>query len=205
MRSYPTTGVTKTLTRVITITTAVFISFHCNATVIVTPFIGYSLGGGAETADGTNYDISPSANLALAIEFPFRNGRMGAFYSRQDSSLDNLNLDTTIQYLQFQSSAEYQIGESTQTYIGAGLGASHTSGQWTKSHTGFAASIFGGVEYYLTKNLAINGQLRWQGTVVSNDSVSICNLPTEDQSCFIAFNTNWMNQVQTNLGLSVKF
>ncbi len=130
---------------------------------------------------------------------------MGAFYSRQDSSLDTLNLDTTIQYLQFQSSAEYQVGENTQAYIGAGLGASHTSGQWTKSHTGFAASIFGGVEYYLTKNLAINGQLRWQGTVVSNDSVSICNLPTDDQSCLIAFKTSWMNQMQTNLGLSVKF
>ncbi|WP_239670622.1 outer membrane protein [Vibrio variabilis] len=185
--------------------TAAIFSINSNASVMVTPFIGYSLGGAAETADGTSYDISPSANLALAVEFPFRNGRMGAFYSRQDSSLDTLNLDTTIQYLQFQSSAEYQVGENTQAYIGAGLGASHTSGQWTKSHTGFAASIFGGVEYYLTKNLAINGQLRWQGTVVSNDSVSICNLPTDDQSCFIAFKTSWMNQVQTNLGLNVKF
>lgn len=184
---------------------AVLCSMNSYANVMVTPFIGYSLGGAAETADGTSYDISPSANVALAIEFPFRNGRMGAFYSRQDSSLDSLNLDTTIQYLQFQSSAEYEIGESTQAYIGAGLGASHTSGQWTKSHTGFAASIFGGVEYYLTKNLALNGQLRWQGTVVSNDSVSICNLPTDDQSCFIAFKTSWMNQVQTNLGLSVRF
>jgi opacity protein-like surface antigen len=200
MRSYSAALVTKAM-----VFTAVLYSFTGNASVIVTPFIGYSLGGKAETAEGTSYDISPSANLALAVEFPFRNGRMGAFYSRQDSSLDTLNLDTTIQYLQFQSSAEYQIGENTQAYIGAGLGASHTSGQWTKSHTGFAASIFGGVEYYLTKNLAINGQLRWQGTVVSNESASICNLPTDDQSCFIAFKTNWMNQVQTNLGLSVRF
>lgn len=200
MRSYPAVLATQAMIFAI----ALF-SVNSNASVIITPFIGYSMGGAAETADGSSYDISPSANLALAVEFPFRNGRMGAFYSRQDSSLDTLNLDTTIQYLQFQSSAEYQMSESTQGYIGAGLGASHTSGQWTKSHTGFAASIYGGVEYHLTKNLAINGQLRWQGTVVSSDSVSICNLPTDDQSCFIAFKTNWMNQVQTNLGLSVKF
>lgn len=200
MHSYRVALTTKTM-----MFTAAILSMNSNASVMVTPFIGYSLGGAAETADGTSYDISPSANLALAVEFPFRNGRMGAFYSRQDSSLDRLNLDTTIQYLQFQSSAEYHVGENTQAYIGAGLGASHTSGQWTKSHTGFAASIFGGVEYYLTKNLTINGQLRWQGTVVSNESVSICNLPTDDQSCFIAFKTRWMNQVQTNLGLSVRF
>ncbi|GMQ46997.1 outer membrane protein [Vibrio sp. 10N] len=187
------------------LTTAALFSTHTLADVTVTPFIGYSFGGAAESADGANYDISPSANLALAIEFPFRNGRMGAFYSRQDSSLDTLNLDTTIQYLQFQSSALYQANDRTQAYIGAGLGASHTSGQWTKSHTGFAASIFGGVEYYFTENLAFNGQLRWQGTVVSNESVSICNLPTDDQSCFIAFKTSWMNQLQTNLGLSMKF
>ncbi len=53
--------------------TAAIFSMNSNASVMVTPFIGYSLGGAAETADSTSYDISPSANLALAVEFPFRN------------------------------------------------------------------------------------------------------------------------------------
>ncbi|PTC06038.1 hypothetical protein C9980_04645 [Vibrio mediterranei] len=181
------------------------LSFSSCANVIVTPFIGYSMGGAAENGNGESYDISPSANAALAIEFPFRNGRMGVFYSQQDSSLDTLNLDSRIQYLQFQSSAEYRVNDQTSTYIGAGLGASHTSGEWTKSHTGFAASIFGGMEYHLTKNLALNGQIRWQGTAVSNETISICNLPTEDQSCLIGFKTKWMNQFQTNFGVSFRF
>ncbi|MGR5221160.1 outer membrane protein [Vibrio parahaemolyticus] len=187
------------------LTTAALASYPVFGNVIVTPFLGYSMGGAAQNGEGQTYDISPSANAAIAIEFPFRNGRMGAFYSRQDSSLDTLNLDTTIQYLQFQSSAEYQIAEMTSAYIGAGLGASHTSGQWTQSHTGFAASIFGGMEYHITQYLALNGQIRWQGTVVSNDTISICNFPTDDQTCVIGFKTKWMNQFQTNLGLSVRF
>ncbi|GAL25367.1 hypothetical protein JCM19239_6287 [Vibrio variabilis] len=173
--------------------------------VIVTPFIGYTFGGEAEDGEGKRYDISPSANAALAVEFPFRNGRMGVYYSRQDSSLDTLNLDSTIQYLQFQSSAEYILTDKTTGFVGAGLGASHTSGEWTKSHTGFAASIFGGMEYHLTKNFSFNGQVRWQGTVVSSDSVSICTLPTDDQSCFIGFKTKWMNQFQTQVGLTMRF
>ncbi|MGF1748777.1 outer membrane protein [Vibrio cionasavignyae] len=175
------------------------------ANVIVTPFIGYSIGGTAVDGDNKTYDISPSSNLALAVEFPLLNGRIGAFYSQQNSSLDTLNLDSKIQYLQLQSSAEYQVAEKTLAYIGAGLGASHISADWTKSQTGFAASIFGGIEYQLMPHLFLNGQARWQGTVVSNETVSVCNLPTNDQSCFIGFNTQWMNQFQTNIGVSVKF
>lgn len=185
-----------------------FAALYClsaQSNVIVTPFVGYTLGGAAKDGEGKSYDISPSANAALAVEFPFRNGRMGVYYSKQDSSLDTLNLDSSIQYLQFQSSAEYAWTDKTSGYIGAGLGASHTSGEWTNSHTGFAASIFGGMEYHITKNFALNGQIRWQGTVVSSDSISICNLPTDDQSCFIGFKTKWMNQFQTQVGLTMRF
>ncbi|MCL9774319.1 outer membrane protein [Vibrio methylphosphonaticus] len=177
----------------------------CSSNIIVTPFIGYSIGGTAADGENKTYDISPSSNLALAVEFPILNGRIGAFYSQQNSSLDTLNLDSQIQYLQLQSSAEYQVANKTVAYIGAGLGASHISADWTKSQTGFAASIFGGIEYQLVPHLFLNGQARWQGTVVSNESISVCNLPTNDQSCFIGFNTQWMNQFQTNIGVSIKF
>ncbi|MFA0085927.1 outer membrane protein [Vibrio sp. 10N.261.51.F12] len=175
------------------------------ASVILTPFIGTSVGGTAEDENNNKYDISASTHLALAIEFPVKNGRMGLFYSHQNSSLDTLNLETTIQYLQFQSSAEYLVANKTITYIGAGIGASHISAQWTRSQTGFAASIYGGVEYQLTQRLFINGQARWQGTVVDNETVSVCNLPTTEASCLIGFNTQWMNQFQTNIGISAKF
>ena len=91
------------------------------ANVIVTPFIGYSIGGTATDRDNKTYDISPSSSLALAVEFPLLNGRIGAFYSQQNSSLDTLDLDSKIQYLQLQSSAEYQVANKTLAYIGAGV------------------------------------------------------------------------------------
>lgn len=72
---------------------AMLVSFAVKASVIVTPFLGYTMGGVVKDGTGENYDISPSANLAVAIELPFENGRMGMFYSQQDSSLDVLELN----------------------------------------------------------------------------------------------------------------
>jgi opacity protein-like surface antigen len=188
----------------------VIASIVCNvgqahADFLITPYIGYTLGGEAKTGDEKSYDISPSANAAIALEFPFQNGRMGIFYARQDSSLDQLNLDSSIHYLHFQSSVVYPVTENTSSYLGIGIGASHIAADWTKSHTGFSTSLYGGLEYKITKQLFLTGQIRWLGTVVNSESVSICTLPTTEQSCLIGFQTQWMNQFQSNLGISVVF
>ncbi|MCJ2375439.1 porin family protein [Vibrio sp. ZSDZ34] len=178
---------------------------HAQADLIITPFVGYTMGGEAKTGDDKSYDISPSANAAIAIELPFQNGRMGVFYAQQDSSLEQLNLNSSISYLHFQSSVVYPITENTSSYLGIGIGASHVSADWTKNHTGFSTSLFGGLEYKITKQLSLTGQIRWLGTVVDSESVSICTLPTTEQSCLIGFQTQWMNQFQSNVGISIAF
>ncbi len=185
-------------------------SIACNvsqaqAELIITPYVGYTMGGEAKTGDDKSYNISPSANAAIAIELPFQNGRMGVFYAQQDSSLDQLNLNSSISYLHFQSSVVYPVTEKASSYLGLGIGASHISADWTKNHTGFSTSLYGGLEYKFTQRLSLTGQIRWLGTVVDSESVSICTLPTNEQSCIIGFQTQWMNQFQSNLGISVLF
>ncbi|GAL21998.1 hypothetical protein JCM19235_1824 [Vibrio maritimus] len=57
------------LTAIILFVVSTLWSMSSYSNVIVTPFIGYTFGGEAEDGEGKRYDISPSANAALAVEF----------------------------------------------------------------------------------------------------------------------------------------
>ncbi|MFH0258751.1 hypothetical protein ACGRL8_17345 [Vibrio rumoiensis] len=70
---------------------------------------------------------------------------------------------------------------------------------------GFAASIYAGLEYNITENLALTGQVRWLGTVVDNDSQSACYANQSSSNCYIQFESDWMNQFQSNLGVAFRF
>ncbi|MDN3614554.1 MAG: outer membrane beta-barrel protein [Vibrio gallaecicus] len=173
--------------------------------VIITPLVGYTGGGGVEDEDGNSYDMEGSESFTFAIETPLDKGRIGLFYSNQQSQLETLNIDSSIQYLHFQSSIYYPANEKLSSYLGLGLGVSYVDVDWAKDKYGFSTSVFGGFEYKLGDNIALNSQLRWLGTVVDNDTSGACTLPTTGQSCIIKFDTDWMNQFQASLGLTFYF
>ncbi|MGI3097031.1 outer membrane beta-barrel protein [Vibrio diabolicus] len=175
------------------------------ANIIVTPFIGYTGGGQVEDEGGNTYDLDPAVNYALSIETPFEKGRIGLFYSNQSTELEKLSNSADIHYLQFQSSMYYPVAENWQTYIGVGLGASYADVDWVDKKYGFSASAFAGLEYEFSKNFALTAQLRWLGTVVDNDTSGACTLPNDGSNCIIKFDTDWMNQFQSNIGFSFRF
>lgn len=180
-------------------------SMASQANVIVTPFIGFTGGGAVEDENGRDYDIDPTINYALAIEAPLELGQIGLFYSNQSSELKDVNNSSNIHYLQFQSSIYYPVSQGWQTYIGLGIGGSYINADWVDDKYGFSASAFAGLEYEFSQNVALTAQIRWLGTVVDNDTSSACVLPTDGSNCVIKFETDWMNQFQSNIGLSFRF
>ncbi|MBU2897972.1 outer membrane protein [Vibrio hepatarius] len=182
------------------------VSIPISADVYLTPWVGYSGGGKVVAQNEQAYDLQGSESYAITGEISLNEGRVGVFYSNQDTSVDSINVDSTMHYLQFQSSIYYPAEDNISFYLGIGLGASYIDADWVDDELGFSASILGGFEYRLYDHLALNTQLRWLGTVVDNNSSGICNLSTsESDSCIIKFKTDWMNQFSANLGLTWSF
>ncbi|MGP8307753.1 outer membrane beta-barrel protein [Vibrio sp. YIC-376] len=181
------------------------IAANAQANLIITPFLGYAAGGKVEDESGNSYDIDGAANYALAVETTFLQGKIGLFYSYQPTEIKELSNSANIHYLQFQSSISYPVTPSWQTYIGAGIGGSYNDVNWADKKYGFSASLFAGAEYEYSKTFALTAQLRWLGTVVDNDTSGACTLPSEGSNCIIKYDTDWMNQFQSNIGFSFRF
>ncbi|HCE2958640.1 TPA: outer membrane beta-barrel protein [Vibrio parahaemolyticus] len=180
-------------------------ALSAQANVIVTPFIGFTGGGQVEDENKNTYDIDPALSYALSIETPFEMGKIGLFYSAQPTELKELSNSADIHYLQLQSSIYYHLAEGWQSYVGLGVGGSYTDVDWADKKYGFSASAFAGLEYAFSKNFALTAQVRWLGTVVDNDTSGACTLPSDGSSCIIKFDTDWMNQFQSNIGFSFRF
>lgn len=176
------------------------------AEIHISPWIGYTAGGSVEDQAQNKLDLTSSPSFALSIESDIDNGRIGLFYSQQNSEVENINLDSSIHYLHLQSSVYYPVEDKISAYLGIGLGASYIDADWVKDEVGFSASIFTGVEYRVSDSLALNTHIRWLGTVVDNETTGICQFNnSSNDSCVIKFKTDWMNQFSANLGISWRF
>lgn len=175
------------------------------AELIITPMIGYTLGGSVEDDSGNAYDMEGRSSFSLAIEMPVEKGRVGLFYSRQSTQLEDLNINSSIQYLHFQSSLDMPISENFSGYIGVGLGGSYVDADWVDNNIGFSATGFAGLEYRFTANLALNAQIRWLGTSVDNNNSALCYSDQGNSKCLIHFESDWVNQFQSNVGMTFRF
>ncbi|WGY47442.1 porin family protein [Vibrio sp. ABG19] len=181
-----------------------WLSATATADVYLTPSTGYALGGKVEDNTGQSYDLNASSTLAITLEVPFQTGRVGLFYARQSTDVDIVEDQATLHYLLFQSRINYQLESNWSSYLGAGLGASYFDASWVGNKSGFAASIFTGLDYHITSSVALSSQIRWLGTVVDNETSALCSLP-EPGRCIVRFQSDWMNQFSANLGLTIRF
>lgn len=179
-------------------------SAAASADVYLTPSAGYVLGGKVEDNTGKSYDINASSALAITLEVPFETGRIGLFYARQSADVDIVQDKATLHYLLFQSRINYPFAPGWSSYLGAGLGASYFDVSWVDNKSGFAASIFTGLDYHMTSSVSLSSQIRWLGTVVDNETSALCSLP-EPGRCIVRFKSDWMNQFSANLGLTIRF
>ncbi|MDF2154227.1 outer membrane beta-barrel protein [Vibrio sp. CAU 1672] len=181
------------------------ISVSTNAQILLTPYLGFTGGGAVEDEEKNTYNLDPALNLALAVEAPYESGRLGLFYSHQSTEFETIANSADVHYLQLQSSVYYPLDQHWSSYIGLGVGGSYVNADWADKKYGFSASAFAGMEYELSDNMAITAQIRWLGTVVDNDTSGVCVLPNDGSNCVIKFETDWMNQFQSNIGFTFRF
>ncbi len=177
------------------------------AEVYITPLVGYGMGGTFEDAEGNDADIDNALAYGIAIETDVQKGRLGLLYSQQDSdvTINGLNLDSTVRYLHFQSAVFSEFRENWGAYFGLSVGGTQIDIQRVDTEYKFSAGVYTGLEYKFTDNFALQGQLRYLGTLVDSDSISYCEGDSSSTSCQFFFKSDWMSQFQANLGLTFSF
>lgn len=177
------------------------------AQVYVTPLIGYGMGGTFEDEEGNDADIDNALAYGIAIETDVEKGRLGLLYSQQDSdvTINGLNLDSTVRYLHFQSAVFSEYRENWAAYLGLSLGGTQIDIQRVDTEYKFSAGVYTGLEYRFTESFALQGQIRYLGTLVDSDSISYCEGNSSSTSCQFFFKSDWMSQFQANLGFTFSF
>ncbi len=175
--------------------------------VYITPMVGISNGLEVKDEQGVEYQTHSDINYNFSVEVPLQQGRIGLIYSEHNSDRESPQLDNRLRYLQLQSSIYYPVADQWNTYVGIGLGGTQLSSSWYETDYLFSASVFGGVEYQVADNVALQAQLRWFGSLLSSDTASQCGFPVEGGSggCRFYFSGDWLSQVQGNLGLTLRF
>lgn len=175
------------------------------AQIHITPSIGYASGGEIEDTEGEIYDLKGNTAYSLAIETDYDAGRIGLFYSNQSNDIKGLNQDSNMHYLHFQSALDYQLTKNITSFIGLSIGGSYSDVDWVDDNLYFSAGAFGGFQYHVTKNLALQLEGRWLGTAVDSDFDSTCVSTPDKNSCVIKYKSSWLNQLQANVGLRFSF
>ncbi|CAM4122007.1 outer membrane beta-barrel protein [Vibrio neonatus] len=174
------------------------------ADVYITPMVGYGMGGSFDSDSGDSFDIERNVNYNLAIETDVDQGRLGLLYSEQHSSIEDLDVDTSLRYLHFQSAVYYPT-DNWNSYLGLSLGGTQIDIQGANTEYKFSLGVYGGVEYKITDYFALQGQLRYMGTLVDSESITLCDSSAAGSNCKVAFAGNWMNQLQANVGFTFSF
>ncbi|MDG3087636.1 porin family protein [Vibrio hannami] len=178
------------------------------ARLFLSPAIGYTAGGKIENESSEYFNIESSENYNLSLTTNLDKGRIGLFYSRQDTNVTNQPLSLTMQHLHFQSAIYYQSSsEKILPYLGLSLGSTYLDTNWAKSDYEFSASVFGGLEYKFNETIALQAQLRWLGILTDSKTYSVCtsSASVETSKCLIKFESDWLGQVQSNIGMVIKF
>ena len=78
------------------------VSTPISADIHLTPWVGYTGGGKVVAQNEKIYDLQGSESYAITGEIDLDKGRVGFFYSNQNTNVDSINLDSTMHYLQLQ-------------------------------------------------------------------------------------------------------
>lgn len=173
--------------------------------IYVTPTVGYSYSGSMNNESGEKVSVNNAANYNLTIETDLEPGRVGMLLSHQNTDTKNISGNTQFTYLHFQSSLRFQPTQQLDSYFGASLGGTFVNASWSEKDVFFSGGLFGGLEYALSKNAKVILEGRWLANFVKSNTTVACTLPTGDETCKVAIDSELFSQFQTNLGVQFAF
>ncbi|MGR5147247.1 hypothetical protein ACQKP8_11970 [Photobacterium alginatilyticum] len=174
-------------------------------TIYLTPYIGYSFSN--QITDENGIEIRPESDphAAIAIETDMDLGRVGLFVSHQPNEYRDIEGNGSFTYVHLQSSLRFDALTHWDSFFGASLGATIVDAEWSKDDLLFSAGLQGGLEYHINNNTRLVFEARWLANLIDGDTSAVCQLPTGSQTCLISIDSEWLSQLQTNVGVTFSF
>ncbi len=171
----------------------------------ITPMFGFAFGGKVSDKQETDYQVNESSNIAFTAETDVDQGRIGLFYSLQQSHIEKTNYDLDINYLHFQSALNIPLTAKWSSFLGLSVGGTYLDADWLDNNLAFSAGAFTGVRYQLNDQIALHAEGRWLASSVDSDFSALCQGSPESTQCKFKFEGDWLHQGQANLGITFIF
>ncbi|MBL4828676.1 MAG: porin family protein [Aliivibrio sp.] len=185
--------------------TLLLLSSPAHANNYITPMIGYSFGGNVSDTQDVNYQVKANPNLAITVETDLDKGRIGAFYSLQQTDIKKTSNDLAINYLHFQSALNFPLNSKLSSFFGLSVGGTYIKADWVDKDLSFSAGAFTGIRYQFSDNASLHAEGRWLASSVDSDFSAICQGSPESTQCKFKFEGDWLHQGQANLGITFVF
>jgi len=179
--------------------------------VELTPFAGYSFGGGfTDNTTGLDLDVDEGPSFGLILGIPAtRDSRYELFYSLQKTELkgegffggDTL-FDLDIHYLHI--GGTYLLpGGRVRPFIGGGLGLTHfvPDGPGLDSKTYFSLSLGGGAQIPISKRVGLRFEGRGFLTILPDQTDIFC-VSSGGATCNVQVQGDVFSQVELLMGIS---
>ena len=176
----------------------------------VTPFAGFTMGGGIKIEDEDDpgqkqtLDLDESANYGFTVNWPSKYPtEWEIYYNHQDTKVKDDGVKLDIDTLQIGGT---YLGQSNTAvpYFVATAGATRIAPKDGSSDYYFGFSTGGGWKFFPTKRIGLRLEGRVLGTVISSDKTWICG-GNGGAACSIQTSGNMLWQFQANAGVVFRF
>ena len=181
----------------------------------ITPYLGYRMGGSVETDEPAgSYDVADASGYGLIVNFlPRKNTRFELLYARQDTeavfdgiTVNDGTIDLELHSLELGGTYDFE-GETVQPYLAATIGGTHirASSSGTASDTFLSGSIGLGVRFFPASRLGLRVEARARGVLLASDTNLFCATGPDTAVCAVTISGDWLGQVETFAGVSLRF
>ncbi|HKE45723.1 MAG TPA: outer membrane beta-barrel protein [Steroidobacteraceae bacterium] len=172
------------------------------------PFIGYRFGGNFEdSTTGHSVNAKESIDFGLAFDVEYEPDRMvELFYSHQSTELKDTSpkVDLDIEYIQVGGVAEYTQDDYTPYLVGTIGVARFSPGGDLDEETRFAATLGGGVKWFINKNIALKFEGRGYISVFNSNTDVFC-VSNGGAVCQFRVSGSAVWQLEAMMGVAIRF
>jgi len=181
----------------------------------ITPYLGYRMGGSIDTDDPAgSYDLADASGFGLIVNFmPRKNTRVELLYARQDTdavfdgvTVNDGTIDLELHSLELGGTYDFD-GDTVQPYLAATIGGTHVraSSSGNASDTFLSGSIGLGVRFFPAARLGLRVEARARGVLIASDTNLFCATGPDTAVCAVTISGDWLGQVETFAGVSLRF
>ncbi len=184
-------------------------------TFSLTPLVGYRFGGSFNVKDTSDaYELDDSSSNGLILNIPHaEQTHWEVIYSRQSAGADfsaatinDARVDIELEVLQL-GGTYAGIGTHVRPYLAATLGGTHVTvrSRDSESDTFLSGSIGVGLMIRPESRVGIRIEARAYGTLTDSATDLFCRTGPDQNICAIRVEAELLSQIETFLGVVIRF